>query len=82
MAKKKSHLDSKWYVVGQPWGNGTYIIAGHPDPYLGIFVADCEYMFDFPFERYEEEWDLVGPCTLAQRIVADHNEMLSKKGAN
>lgn len=81
MAEKKSHLNSKWYVVGPPWGDGTYIIAGHNDPHLGIFVADCEYMNDVleNAEFYEEVWDLASPQELAQRIVTDHNELLFLK---
>lgn len=31
-----------WFVVGAPWGNGDFIVAGHPDPHLGRYVADTE----------------------------------------
>ena len=75
---KRSHLDSKWYVVGPPWGDGTHVIAGHNDPHIGIFVADCEYVNDVleDAEWYEDRWDLASPQALAQRIADDHNECL------
>lgn len=31
-----------WYVVGAPWGKGDFIVAGHPDPHIGRYVADTE----------------------------------------
>jgi hypothetical protein len=31
-----------WFVVGAPWGKGDFIVAGHPDPHLGRYVADTE----------------------------------------
>lgn len=42
---QKAHEDSSpgpWHVVGAPWGDGTYVIAGNPDPHAGKFVADCQ----------------------------------------
>lgn len=32
----------RWFVVGAPWGKGDFIVAGHPDPHLGHYVADTE----------------------------------------
>lgn len=37
-----SHAKEPWYVVGAPWGDGTWINAGTPDPHHEGFVADCE----------------------------------------
>ncbi len=31
-----------WFVVDAPWGKGDFIVAGHPDPHLGRYVADTE----------------------------------------
>ena len=78
MTKKRSHLNSKWYVVGPPWGDGVYIIAGHDDPHLGIFVTDCVSFASSWEERKAmiPDWDIASPQEVAQRIVADHNEML------
>ena len=38
------HTPEPWYVVDQPWGNGTWINSGSPDPHHEGFVADCEDM--------------------------------------
>lgn len=32
----------RWFVVGAPWGKGDFIVAGHPDPHMGRYVADTE----------------------------------------
>ena len=37
-----SHTKEPWYVVDSPWGDGTWINAGAPDPHHEGFVADCE----------------------------------------
>lgn len=31
-----------WFVVNPPWGRGDFIVAGHPDPRIGRYVADTE----------------------------------------
>ena len=31
-----------WHVVGDPWGDGSWVISGHSDPHRGRFVADCQ----------------------------------------
>jgi hypothetical protein len=31
-----------WYAVKPPWGDGTFVIEGNPDPHVGTFLADCE----------------------------------------
>jgi hypothetical protein len=41
-----SLLDDQWFVVGPPWGDGTWINAGSEDPHGGQFVVDCEAMLD------------------------------------
>lgn len=32
----------KWYVVGAPWGDGTIVIAGNPDPHVGEYICDTD----------------------------------------
>ena len=41
---ENKHTPEPWYVVDQPWGNGTWINSGSPDPHHEGFVADCEDM--------------------------------------
>ena len=36
----------QWFVVGQPWGDGTWINAGSEDPHGGQFVVDCRPLHD------------------------------------
>jgi len=31
----------KFYVVESPWGDGTLVVAGNPDPHAGQFICDC-----------------------------------------
>ncbi|WCM88536.1 hypothetical protein [Acidovorax sp. NCPPB 3576] len=31
-----------WHIVGAPWGQGDFVVAGHPDPHIGTYVADTE----------------------------------------
>lgn len=35
-----------WFVAEAPWGNGDFIVSGHPDPHLGKYVADTENFDD------------------------------------
>lgn len=35
-------LRRQWFVVGPPWGKGDWVVSGHPDPHLGVMVADTE----------------------------------------
>lgn len=32
----------RWYTVDDPWGDGSMVVAGNPDPHAGRFVTDCE----------------------------------------
>jgi hypothetical protein len=75
--KKRSHLNERWYVVGQPWGHGDYVIAGHNDPHVGIFVCDCQnWDLDVDIDIHGDKWDIAIPQEIAQRIADDHNEAL------
>ncbi|MGU3417700.1 hypothetical protein [Methylobacterium sp. D54C] len=31
-----------WYTVDTPWGDGTWLVAGSPDPHAGTMVCDCQ----------------------------------------
>ncbi|WP_179697315.1 hypothetical protein [Methylobacterium sp.] len=31
-----------WYTVDTPWGDGTWLVAGNPDPHAGTMVCDCQ----------------------------------------
>jgi hypothetical protein len=73
--KKRSHLNERWYVVGQHEDN--YVMAGHVDPTIGIFVCGCEnWALDVDIDTYSDRWDIATPQELAQRIADDHNEAL------
>lgn len=41
-AAKTEHTPEPWFVVDQPWGDGTWVNAGSPDPHHEGFVTDCE----------------------------------------
>lgn len=49
------------FVVGKPWGNGTWIVFGCEDPHAGKFFADCETPDGDDFQAAQER---------ARRIVA------------
>lgn len=69
----KKVLDLKWYVVDQPWGDGSWIRAGAPDA-AGEFVCDCEGLLDHcDFERQESATEI------AEHIVRLHNWYLERR---
>lgn len=67
-----SLIDEDWYVVGPPWGNGTWINAGSPDPHAGTFVLDCETITESPRTLDEA-------AALADHIVKLHQTYLQVK---
>lgn len=59
-----------WFVVGAPWGKGDFIVAGHPDPHLGRYVADTKN-FDGEGENTLEHAALIAaanPATVARLL--------------
>lgn len=59
-----------WFVVGAPWGKGDFIVAGHPDPHLGRYVADTED-FDGEGENVLEHAAFIAaanPVTIARLL--------------
>ena len=63
-------LKEKWYVVDEPWGDGSIIQAASPDA-AGEFVCDCEGLID------EEDLDRVESAQeIAEYLVNLHNANL------
>lgn len=54
-------MKERWFVVGAPWGNATWINGGSEDPHGGRFVCDCLDADGMDNERAQE---------VAERIVA------------
>jgi hypothetical protein len=40
-----------WFTVDQPWGDGTTVVAGNPDPHIADLVATC----DLDIARWEQD---------------------------
>jgi hypothetical protein len=79
MDMAQSHLDELWYVVDQPWGDGSWVIAGNPDPHIGKFVCCCEdiSLIDFT-DNYTDE-DAKNDCrNRAYHIAEIHNQSLKQ----
>ncbi len=60
----------QWFVVGTPWGNGDFVVSGHPDPHLGTYVCDTE-SFDG-----EQEHSLEYAAYIAAACPATVNRLL------
>lgn len=67
-----SLLDVPWYVVGPPWGDGTWINAGSEDPHGGRFVIDCRPLDDVKMTAEES-------AEVAAHIVMLHGAYLRAK---
>ena len=66
-------VSQPWYLLGAPWARGDYagtmIIAGDPDPHVGIAVCDtCDVL--------AKELDLESAREIAEHIVKLHNASL------
>jgi hypothetical protein len=61
-------LKKKWYPVGQPWSDGSWAIAGHEDPHVGVFAFDCQCVGGF--DQTEE------PAKIVQYICELHNQSI------
>ena len=60
-----------WFVVGAPWGKGDFIVAGHPDPHLGRYIADTEN-FDGEGENVLEHAAFIAaanPATVSRLLL-------------
>lgn len=68
-----THTPTPYYVVGPPWGDGTYIVAGNPDPHAGRFVAD----FAPDLEEWEEdERDVLADAEFVCRAANAHDDLM------
>lgn len=65
-------VDQPWFVVGAPWGDGTWINAGCEDPHGGTFVCDCE---DATWTAGDKEQ----AAQIAAHIVKVHNTDLARR---
>lgn len=66
-------VSQPWYLLGAPWAHGDYagtmILAGAPDPHVGLAVCDtCDVL--------AEETDLETAREVAEHIVKLHNASL------
>jgi len=69
-------LKQRWYVVGAPWlptNMQPYIVAGNPDPYVGMAIIDF-----MESDEWAEIYDTEPPDRgeFAQHIVDLHNASL------
>ena len=60
-------IDHKWYTVDQPWGDGTWAVAGGPDPHGRPVVFGIDTDDDYTIE------DAAG---IAAHIVGTHNQSI------
>lgn len=69
-------LAARWYTLDQPWADsnnaGLTILAGNPDPHVGVAIADCGSAFD-ELELHEQQ-------AIAQHIVDLHNAAIRPRG--
>lgn len=73
----------RWFVVGAPWGKGDFIVAGHPDPHLGRYIADTED-FDGEGEHVLEHAAFIAaanPATVA-RLLQERDALLAAQITN
>lgn len=64
-AAAKESVSGKWFTVDPPWGDGTLVNAGNPDPHGGGLVCDTDLIDDV----FDDEPD-PDPATLAAFIAA------------
>ena len=74
-------LRARWYLLGAPWvlsaQAGMTILAGHPDPHIGILVCDTE----LGGGDDDIEGEAVGVArAIAAHMVEVHNEWLDRSG--
>lgn len=62
-------INTRWYTVEQPWGDGDFIRAGNPDC-AGEFVCDCVIPTEGDIGREESASEI------ASHIVRSHNWVL------
>lgn len=65
-------LKSKWYIVEDPWGDGTSIVAGNPDPHIGKFICDADPVRWNPEAYLNGVWDTEELLFARIRLVMNH----------
>lgn len=55
-----------WYTVDTPWGDGTWIVAGSPDPHRATMVCDCQ---DVNESRQDGEPDAADDAAFIAALV-------------
>ncbi len=65
-------IDQPWFVVGPPWGDGTWVNAGSADPHGGSFVLDCESLTNLHVNKE-------AAAEIAEHIVKVHNTDLARR---
>lgn len=68
----------KWYVLDIPWGDGTSILAGNPDPHGGLIVCDNEHAIFNP-EVYETDDIKQLIRNIMSHVVSIHNAWLANR---
>jgi len=72
----KDPMKLEWFLLDQPWVDsqfaGTSVLAGDPDPHIGLAVADCMII---DFDHYCED-SIAMARAVASHIVESHNKML------
>lgn len=66
-------IGQPWHLLGEPWAHGDYagtmIIAGNPDPHVGLAVCDT-------FDVLAGGADVETAREVAEHIVKLHNASL------
>lgn len=65
-----------WYVVGDPWGAGDFVVAGNPDPHVGQYVCDTEN-----FDGREPDNSVNDAAYIAAASPATISELLAERDA-
>lgn len=58
-AAERAATPGPWYVVGPPWGDGSYIVAGCEDPHGGRYVLGIDEMHEETeeYSKGERDWE-------------------------
>lgn len=75
-------IKETWYLLTEPWGDGTTVLAGSPDPHRGKIICQNEFALFNPesYFEFESDFSLANTKTLISQvmkhIVEIHNEWL------
>jgi hypothetical protein len=77
-----SLINTDWYVVGPPWGDGTWINAGSADPHGGTFVMDCHETFTGAPRTKAEAAELADHIVKLHQIYIEARRKRGNKNAS